>query len=196
MLIKDLQEPYKAMALANQKLQGNEPNEDKWSGAPKSAGGFNFIDTIEGIDFWWAVEEGKLPEITPAIKAHYPDIFPPEIEGLTPTYATIEKTPTTVTEGIEEKEFTCLTYKQKLDALAYKYYNGGVKWEPKTGDYYTTSRADLELYQIVEANEKEIKTKYCDPKRGDTVSSWVTEDFLKGFGESRVYVPLMFLTTK
>jgi hypothetical protein len=81
-----------------------------------------------------------------------------------------------------------LTQNQKLNALAAKYYSG-LQWNPKTGDYYTTSRADLELYQIVTADEKIIKTKYCDPQKGDVISDWETESFLKDFGVNRVWVP-------
>jgi hypothetical protein len=81
-----------------------------------------------------------------------------------------------------------LTEIQKLNAIANKYYSG-LQWTPKTGDYYTTSRADLELYQIVEADEKVIRTKYCDESRGDTISEWPVETFLKDFGVNRVWVP-------
>ena len=81
-----------------------------------------------------------------------------------------------------------LTLTQKLNAISHKHYSN-VEWFPKTGDYYTTSRADLELYQIVEANESVIRTKYCDPSKGDTVSEWPTEDFLRYFGLYRVWVP-------
>jgi hypothetical protein len=78
---------------------------------------------------------------------------------------------------------------QKLNALQYKYYQGG-KWIPKEGDFYTTSRADLELYKVVEVTDTKIKTKYCLPERGDSISEWDKETFLtEGFGVNRVYVP-------
>lgn len=71
MKISELKSPYKEMALANQKLRGNELDKDRglrnW---------FVWGRTKEGWDFWNEVEEGRLPELTPAIKANYPDIFP------------------------------------------------------------------------------------------------------------------------
>lgn len=88
-----------------------------------------------------------------------------------------------------------LTTDQKLNALAFKYYQGA-KWEPKTGDYYTTSRNDLQLYQIVEANEMVVKTRYCDPSKGDSISEWSTENFLLDFGVNRVHVPHFILEPK
>lgn len=82
---------------------------------------------------------------------------------------------------------TKLTETQKLHALAFKYYQG-VKWEPKKGDYYTTSRADLELYQIVDVTETKIMTRYL--VGSDTISEWDKEAFLtQGFGINRVWVP-------
>lgn len=81
----------------------------------------------------------------------------------------------------------CLTEKQKLNALAFKYYQGQ-KWEPKAGDYYTTSRADLELYQVVEVTEDKVKTKYLIPD--SPISEWDKSGFLtEGFGVNRVWVP-------
>ncbi len=85
-----------------------------------------------------------------------------------------------------KEDFTSLTAQQKLQALAHKYYSG-ILWEPKAGDYYTTSRADLELYQVVYADETVVKTKYCIGS--DVVSEWPTYTFLKDFGEKRVFVP-------
>lgn len=85
---------------------------------------------------------------------------------------------------------TELTTNQKLEALALKYYNG-LTWNPKKGDYYTTSRSDKELYQIVDENETSFFTTYCDkekfPNSGNT--EWSKESFLQDFGERRVYVP-------
>ena len=54
---------------------------------------------------------------------------------------------------------TKLTAEQKLQALSSKYYDG-LEWQPKKGDYYTTSRNDLELYQIVDENETTFFTFY------------------------------------
>ena len=59
---------------------------------------------------------------------------------------------------------TKLTAEQKLQALSSKYYDG-LGWQPKKGDYYTTSRNDLELYQIVDENETTFFTNYLDEKK-------------------------------
>ena len=40
-----------------------------------------------------------------------------------------------------------LTEWQKIEAMALRFYSE-LQWVPKAGDYYTTSRADLELYRI------------------------------------------------
>lgn len=82
MKISELKEPYRSMALANQKLQGNEPDESKdlWLNN-RDEGGFTWLDTPECIiqrDFWTMVEHGNYPKLTTAIKANYPDIFPVE----------------------------------------------------------------------------------------------------------------------
>jgi len=87
------------------------------------------------------------------------------------------------------------TTDMKLQALALKYYHG-VNWEPKTGDYYTTSRADLELYQVVRVTEKYIYTRYLTPDSAFT--EWDKDGFTKeGFGVNRVHVPdFVFSMTK
>lgn len=80
-----------------------------------------------------------------------------------------------------------LTFQQKLNALAYRFYQGS-PWEPKAGDYYTTSRADLELYQVVSVDDKFVRTRYTEGS--STHSKWPREEFLTGgFGPKRVYVP-------
>lgn len=80
-----------------------------------------------------------------------------------------------------------LTYQQKLDALSYRFYQGG-QWSPKAGDFYTTSRADLELYQVVSVENGVIRTRYTEGS--DAVSEWPETGFLtEGFGPRRVYVP-------
>jgi hypothetical protein len=86
------------------------------------------------------------------------------------------------------KQITQLTEKQKLQALSSKYYDD-LEWNPKKGDYYTTSRNDLELYQIVDENETVFFTNYCGEKKTETPSEWKKEDFLIHFGERRVFVP-------
>lgn len=89
----------------------------------------------------------------------------------------------------------CLTPQQKLDALAFRFYSHQ-KWEnPKTGDYYTTARADLELYVIVGEDDEHVYTSYL-PLGGPT-STWRKDEFLdKGFGPCRVWVPPHVLARK
>lgn len=80
-----------------------------------------------------------------------------------------------------------LTYQQKLDALSYRFYQGGA-WTPKAGDFYTTSRADLELYQVVSVENGVVRTRYTEGS--DTISEWPEAGFLtEGFGPRRVFVP-------
>lgn len=88
-------------------------------------------------------------------------------------------------------DYEVLTTEQKLQALANKYYHQ-VIWEPKKGDYYTTSRDDLELYQIVDISDEYILTQYCTAPDSDP-DAWEEDKFLKGFGENRVHVPLYIL---
>jgi hypothetical protein len=80
---------------------------------------------------------------------------------------------------------TELTVEQKLQALSSKYYDG-LPWNPKKGDYYTTSRNDLELYQIVDENETTLFTNYCGEKKADEPHEWSKIKFLEDFGERRV----------
>lgn len=80
-----------------------------------------------------------------------------------------------------------LTYQQKLDALSYRFYQGGV-WTPKAGDFYTTSRADLELYQVVSVENGVVRTRFTEGT--DAISEWAEDGFLtEGFGPKRVFVP-------
>lgn len=80
---------------------------------------------------------------------------------------------------------------QKLHALAAKYYQG-VIWSPQKGDYYTSSRADLELYQIIEIQNNIITTIYCDKQCSP--QAWGQNEFTTtGFGPNRVHVPLWIL---
>jgi len=82
---------------------------------------------------------------------------------------------------------TKLTYQQKLDALAYRFYQGA-QWVPKAGDYYTTSRADLELYQVVSIENGIVRTRFTEGS--DALSEWTEAGFLtEGFGPRRVFVP-------
>lgn len=86
---------------------------------------------------------------------------------------------------------TVLTEKQKLAALALRFYQG-FKWAPIAGDYYTTSRNDLELYQIVREDETHYYTSYLPLGRPE--SAWPKEEFTsQGFGVHRVFVPPFIL---
>lgn len=80
-----------------------------------------------------------------------------------------------------------LTAEAKLQAFQSKYYQG-VEWEPKKGDYYTTTRADLELYKIVEIDEKYVYTTYM--REDSPIDKWPKEGFTtEGFGDRRMHVP-------
>lgn len=80
-----------------------------------------------------------------------------------------------------------LTYQQKLEALSYRFYQNGT-WTPAAGDFFTTSRADLELYQVVAVEGGIVKTRYTEGT--DTISEWFEDGFLSdGFGPKRVFVP-------
>jgi hypothetical protein len=81
-----------------------------------------------------------------------------------------------------------LTPNQKLEALAQRFYCGGIRWEPKVGDYYTSSRNDLELYQIVDEDELHFYTVYCTNPDGER-AKWRKDEFTaEGFGLNRVWV--------
>jgi hypothetical protein len=83
---------------------------------------------------------------------------------------------------------TALTERQKLAVIGYNYYSGGKeRWEPKVGDYYTTPRADLDLYRIVREDEDNFYTVYCHTENC-TEAQWKKDEFLKGFGEFRIHV--------
>lgn len=80
-----------------------------------------------------------------------------------------------------------LTYQQKLDALSYRFYQNG-QWTPKAGDYYTTSRADLELYQVVSVENGIVRTRFTEGS--ESIAEWPEDGFLtEGFGPRRVFVP-------
>ncbi len=85
-----------------------------------------------------------------------------------------------------------LTPQQKLDAFSHRFYSNG-QWEPKAGDHYTTSRADLELYQVVSVDENIVRTRYTEGS--DTIAEWPAAGFLtEGFGPKRVFVPEWILS--
>lgn len=122
-------------------------------------------DGQEATDPMWLCNQAILAALTPA----------PQPEAATPT--------------AQETVLVALTYQQKLEALSLRFYQG-MQWNPKAGDYYTTSRADLELYQVVEVENGTVKTRYCDQGKSDAVASWPVEEFTSaGFGPKRVYVP-------
>lgn len=82
---------------------------------------------------------------------------------------------------------TVLTEKQKLSALALKFYQG-MQWKPEAGHFYTTSRADLELYRIAKIENGIVYTEYCT--NPGVFSEWAESEFIaSGFGLRRVWVP-------
>jgi hypothetical protein len=89
--------------------------------------------------------------------------------------------------------FTGLTPRQKMEALSFRFYSNQ-KWAPAALDYYTTSRNDLELYQVVRIDDEFVYTVYTtDPKKNE--SKWKRDEFTtQGFGPCRVWVPLWILT--
>lgn len=89
-----------------------------------------------------------------------------------------------------------LTPEQKLAALGARFY-GDLSWKPASGDYYTTSRADLELYQVVAIEEGIVFTRYCDRRKSTTLSEWPVDEFTSsGFGPKRVFVPRWVFTVQ
>jgi hypothetical protein len=86
-----------------------------------------------------------------------------------------------------KQQQTALTEYQKLLAFEYKYYNF-ISWNPKEGDYYTSTRADLELYKVVKITDDKIFTIYCS--NPSNIFEWDRNSFLtEGFGLQRMYVP-------
>jgi len=79
-----------------------------------------------------------------------------------------------------------LTPRQKLAALSMKFY-GGYEWKPRKGDLYTTSRDDLEIYEIVDIKDGKVYTRYTEGS--DVISEWDESGFTtEGFGPKRVYI--------
>ncbi|MGJ1414060.1 hypothetical protein [Sphingobacterium multivorum] len=80
-----------------------------------------------------------------------------------------------------------LTAEAKLQAFHSKFYQG-VEWEPKKGDYYTTTRADLELYQVVDVDNEFVYTTYL--YENSPISKWDKDKFTtEDFGIKRMFVP-------
>lgn len=93
-----------------------------------------------------------------------------------------------------------LTQAQKLEAMALRYYSGclwGIDGVVRAGDLYTSSRADLELYQVVAVEDGKVVTRYRDPRNAAARASWDYDDFLspKSFGRCRVWVPNWIVLT-
>lgn len=104
--------------------------------------------------------------------------------------------PEVATQTAQEAVPVDLTYQQKLEALSLRFYQG-MLWTPKSGDYYTTSRADLELYRVVAVEGGMVKTQYCDQSKSSAVSSWPEKEFTsEGFGPKRVWVPDFVLSAQ
>ena len=80
-----------------------------------------------------------------------------------------------------------LTQQQKLEAMAARFYQG-MEWQPKAGDLYTTSRADLEVYRVISVENGVVTTEYTE--NGTEPSEWPEAEFLtEGFGPNRVWIP-------
>lgn len=80
-----------------------------------------------------------------------------------------------------------LTEAQKLTAFEARFYQG-LEWTPKAGDFYTTTRADLEVYEVVSVEGGIVRTRYTEWDSG--VSDWPESEFLtSGFGPRRLWVP-------
>lgn len=128
--------------------------------------------------------EGVLQGIQSQVLTEYPHLAEPISKALQ-QLAALTAPKETEQSSMEQWE---LTPDQKLQAVSLRYYQR-LEWIPKKGDYYTSSRADLELYQIIDEDDENFYTVYCDPRRGNERSSWKKSEFLQGFGEHRVYVP-------
>jgi len=88
----------------------------------------------------------------------------------------------------EIAKYTALTCQQKLHCMAVKYFQN-YEWIPKAGDYFTTARADLKLFQITRIDGRDVFTI----NTAETESLEDRHD-LAGFscfgqGSIRVYVP-------
>lgn len=81
---------------------------------------------------------------------------------------------------------TVLTEAQKLQALSDRFYSH-LPWVPESGHYYTTARADLELYRIAKIEDGKVFTEYCT--NPGQLSEWDEAGFTTGgFGPCRVWV--------
>jgi hypothetical protein len=88
---------------------------------------------------------------------------------------------------------TSLTPQQKLLCFRHRFYDMQ-KWEPKAGDYYTSTRDDLELYLIAREDDDFFYTVYATNPNG-IESQWPKTEFTSvGFGMMRMYVPFHVFT--
>jgi hypothetical protein len=86
-----------------------------------------------------------------------------------------------------------LTETQKLEAMALRFYQG-LEWVPEAGHLYTTSRADLEVYEVVKVEGGKVFTRYTEGETTE-VSEWPIADFLTAdFGLKRVWIPPFVLS--
>lgn len=85
-----------------------------------------------------------------------------------------------------------LTAMQKLEAMGLRFYQG-LDWKPEAGHLYTTSRPDLEVYEVVRVEGGKVFTRYTEGET-ESVSEWPEDEFLtEGFGPNRVWVPPFIL---
>lgn len=81
-----------------------------------------------------------------------------------------------------------ITARQKLAAFELRFYQFQA-WEPKVGDYYTVTRAELVLFQIVgrddQAGEWIVFSNQYDQEHRFAIEGFTTQ----GFGPSRLWVP-------
>jgi len=74
-IIKNIESPYKEMAISNQIKQGNDGDEELRLGETVQSGGFKWADTDEGYHFWFSIFSDEKPEITEEIKSFHPNVF-------------------------------------------------------------------------------------------------------------------------
>lgn len=80
-----------------------------------------------------------------------------------------------------------ISEKQKLEAMANKFYSG-MEWNPKVNDYYTTARADLEVFKVLKIEDGYIYTVMVGGNQ-KTPEKWDLNGFTtEGFGPNRVHI--------
>lgn len=84
--------------------------------------------------------------------------------------------------------------RQKLTAIHIKHYQGD-EWLPQAGDFFTTLRADLALFQISKIDGRQVFVVSVDD--GNQESAYDLGNFTSGgTGSLRVHVPKFVLDTK